>query len=109
MDSDPSFKLWETIKTNLTTPDGQNFFNNTVKDAEIPGTAVPGVTNFTGTVISVDPPDKPTTITLGVEDPKTPDATWVFSSPSIRWNRLSPAINWHFPAWQIAIIPHRSC
>jgi hypothetical protein len=81
MDSDPSFKLWETIKTNLTAADGQNFFNNTVKDAEIPGTAVPGVTNFRGTVISVDPPDKPTTITIGVEDPKTPDATLQFSDP----------------------------
>lgn len=81
MNADPSFKLWETIKTNLTAPDGQTFFNNTVKDAEIPGTAVPGVTSFTGTVISVDPPDKPTTITLGVEDPKVPDATLTFSEP----------------------------
>ncbi|MGC2660593.1 MAG: hypothetical protein WA324_21770 [Bryobacteraceae bacterium] len=79
MNADPSFKLWETIKTNLAAPDGQTFFNNTVQGAEIPGTAVPGVTSFKGTVISVDPPDKPTTITLGVEDPKTPDATLQFS------------------------------
>jgi tetratricopeptide (TPR) repeat protein len=81
MDANPDFKLWLTIKTNLTAADGQNFFNSTVKDAEIPGTAVPGVTSFKGAVISVDPPDKPTTITLGVEDPKTPDATLTFSEP----------------------------
>jgi hypothetical protein len=81
MKAHPDFQLWMTIKTNLTAPDGQNFFNSTVKDAEIPGTAVPGVTSFTGTVISVDPPDKPTTITLGVDDPKVPDATLTFSEP----------------------------
>jgi tetratricopeptide (TPR) repeat protein len=81
MDSHPDFKLWETIKTNLTAADGQTFFSNTVKGAEIPGTAVPGVTSFTGTVISVEPPDKPTTITLGVEDKNTPDATLTFSEP----------------------------
>lgn len=81
MDNDPSFKLWWTIKTSLTAADGQNFFNNTVKDAEIPGTAVPGVTSFKGTVISVNPPDKPTTITLGVEDKSIPDATLTFSEP----------------------------
>lgn len=81
MNQHPDYKLWVTIKTNLTAPDGQNFFNNTVKDAEIPGTAVPGVTSFSGTVISVDPPDKPTTITLGVDDPKVPDATLTFSEP----------------------------
>src|SRR5581483_10397272 len=51
-----------------------------IKDAELPGDAVPSK-NFTGTVISVDPPDKPTKVVLGVEDPTKPDATLVFSQP----------------------------
>jgi hypothetical protein len=67
--SDPQFKLWYTIKTNLTGDQGDQFFNNTVKDAEIPGGAE-GVKDFTGTVISI-----------GVDDPTKPDATLLFSQP----------------------------
>jgi tetratricopeptide (TPR) repeat protein len=80
MDADPAFKLWYTIKTNLISPQGQSFFNSDVKDFEIPGGAQ-GVKNFTGTVISVDPPDRPTKVVLGVEDPTKPDATLTFSEP----------------------------
>jgi hypothetical protein len=39
------------------------------------------VKDFTGTVISVNPPDRPTTVVLGVEDPTKPDATLTFSQP----------------------------
>lgn len=80
MDSDPAFKLWYTIKTNLTGDQGSQFFDKSVKETEIPGGAE-GVKNFTGTVISVDPPDRPTKIVLGVEDPTKPDATLTFSEP----------------------------
>jgi Tfp pilus assembly protein PilF len=78
--SDPQFKLWYTIKQNLTGDSGDQFFNSNVKDAEIPGGAE-GVKNFTGTVISIDPPDRPTKVTLGVEDPTKPDTTLEFSQP----------------------------
>ena len=37
--------------------------------------------DFTGTVISVDPPDRPTKVVLGVQDPQTADATLLFSQP----------------------------
>jgi tetratricopeptide (TPR) repeat protein len=80
MDADPGFKLWYTIKTNLTGDQGEKFFNSDVKDTEIPGGAQ-GVKNFSGTVISLDPPDRPTKIVLGVEDPTKPDATLTFSQP----------------------------
>jgi len=80
MASDPAFKLWYTIKTNLTGDGGDAFFNSNVKDAEIPGGAE-GVKNFTGTVISVDPPDHPTKVVLGIEDPTKGDATLEFSQP----------------------------
>ncbi|MGA8028894.1 MAG: hypothetical protein WB992_17265 [Bryobacteraceae bacterium] len=78
--SDPQFKLWYTIKQSLTGDQGDQFFNSNVKDAEIPGGAE-GVKNFTGTVISIDPPDHPTKVTLGVEDPTKADATLEFSQP----------------------------
>lgn len=76
MNSDPQFKLWYTIETNLKGDNGDQFFNSNVKDAEIPGGAE-GVKNFTGTVISVDP----NKVTLGIEDPQTPDAALLFSKP----------------------------
>jgi len=76
--SDPQFKLWYTIKQNLTGDNGDAFFNSNVKDAEIPGGAE-GVKTFTGTVISIDPPDKPTKVVVGIEDATKPDATLEFS------------------------------
>lgn len=78
--SDPQFKLWYAIKSSLTGDQSDQFFNSNVKDAEIPGGAE-GVKNFSGTVISVDPPDRPTKVVLGVEDPTKPDATLEFSAP----------------------------
>jgi hypothetical protein len=80
IESDPKFKLWYTIKQNLTGDQGDQFFNSSVKDAEIPGGAE-GVKDFTGTVISIDPPDRPTKVVLGVEDPTKPDTTLEFSQP----------------------------
>jgi tetratricopeptide (TPR) repeat protein len=80
MDTDPAFKLWYTIETNLTGDQGAKFFDSSVKEMEIPGGAE-GVKNFSGTVISVDPPDRPTKVMVGVEDPTKPDATLTFSEP----------------------------
>jgi len=78
--SDPQYKLWYAIKSSLTGDQSQQFFNSNVKDAEIPGGAE-GVKNFTGTVISMDPADRPTKVVLGVDDPAKPDATLEFSAP----------------------------
>lgn len=80
LDKDPALKLWYSINQNLTGDNGDQFFASNVKDAEIPGGAE-GVKNFTGTVISIDPPDKPTKVVLGVLDPQTADATLLFSQP----------------------------
>lgn len=78
--SDPQFKIWYGIKQGLTGDNGQQVFDSNVKDAEIPGGA-DNVKDFTGTVISIDPPDHPTKVVLGVEDPTKPDATLEFSQP----------------------------
>lgn len=80
INSDPAFKMWYAIKQGLTGDNADAFFGNTVKDFEIPGGA-DGVKTFTGTVISADPPDRPTKVVLGIEDPTKPDATLTFSQP----------------------------
>ncbi|HXR74817.1 MAG TPA: hypothetical protein VN737_02510 [Bryobacteraceae bacterium] len=80
LQSDPALALWYSIKQNLTGDQGDSFFTNSVKDAEIPGGAN-GVKTFTGTVTSVDPPDHPTKVVVAVLDPTKPDATLVFSNP----------------------------
>ncbi len=80
IDSDPAFKVWYVIKQNLTGDQGESFFNSSVKGAEIPGDSVPSKT-FSGTVISVDPPNAPTKVVVGIEDPTKPDATLSFSKP----------------------------
>ena len=77
--SDPAFKIWYAIKQNLQDK-GDPFFTSDIKDVDIPGGAE-GIKAFTGTVISLDPPDHPTKITLGVEDPAKPDATLELSQP----------------------------
>jgi hypothetical protein len=77
--SDPAFKMWYAVKQNLQDK-GDAFFTSDIKDVEIPGGAE-GVKDFNGTVISLDPPDKPTKVVLGVEDPTKPDATLEFSQP----------------------------
>lgn len=77
--SDPAFKIWYAIKSSLQDK-GDAFFASDIKDAEIPGGAE-GVKDFTGTVISLDPPDRPTKVILGVESPTVPDATLTFSQP----------------------------
>lgn len=77
--SDPAFKIWYAVEQSLQQK-GDSFFSSDVKDAEIPGGAE-GVKWFKGTVISLDPPDAPTKVVLGVQDPKTPDATLEFTKP----------------------------
>ncbi len=79
IDSDPAFKLWYSIQQSLV-QQGDQFWSQ-MKDAEVPGTQVEGVKSFNGTVISVDPADKPTKVVLGVTDPTKPDATLDFSEP----------------------------
>jgi hypothetical protein len=75
--ADPALGLWYSLQQSLTNDQGESFFTNNVKDAEIPGGAN-GIKDFSGTVISLDPPDRPKKIVLGVLDPTKPDATLVF-------------------------------
>jgi hypothetical protein len=76
--AEPAFKIWYAIKQSLQDK-GDAFFDSDVKGAEIPGGT--DVKTFTGTVISLDPPDRPTKVLIGVEDPTKADATLEFSAP----------------------------
>jgi len=78
--ADPAFKIWYAVKQNLTGDQGEQFFSSNVKGVEVPGGAE-GVKGFNGTVISVEPADRPTKVVLGVEDATKGDATLTFSQP----------------------------
>jgi len=81
--SDPAFGLWYSVKASLTGDSGATYFGGNVKDVELPGGAAFGGTTvkyFSGTILSLDPADKPTKITLGIEDPTKADATLIFTT-----------------------------
>jgi hypothetical protein len=78
--SDPAFGLWYSVKASLTGDQGPKFFADSVKDTELPGGAN-GVKTFSGTILTVEPADKPTKVTVGIEDPTIADATLLFTTP----------------------------
>ena len=80
INSDPAYKMWYAVKQSLTGDQGAQFFKSNMDGVEVPGGAQ-GVKDFNGTVISIDPPDRPTKVVLGVDDPTKPDATLIFSQP----------------------------
>lgn len=79
--NNPMLALWTNMKGQLTATGGQDYFNSGVKDADLPGTAVPGVTKFKGKLVSEDPETKPKTLILSIEDGKTPDVTLELDAP----------------------------
>jgi tetratricopeptide (TPR) repeat protein len=76
--SHPSEALWGVLKSALTGPDGEMYFNMNMKGAEIP-------TPLKGRVIKLEPALKPKTILLAMEDKSnnttTADATLKFEMP----------------------------
>lgn len=78
LDSDPALKQWYQVQQSLIGDQGQATFDSNIKDAQLPGG---DVKLFKGTVISLDPADKPTKVVVGVFDPAKPDATLTFESP----------------------------
>jgi tetratricopeptide (TPR) repeat protein len=66
----PELALWKNIKAALTGPDGPNYFNSSMKDAQLP--------TLKGKVVKLEPENKPKTIILALEDGTTGDATLKF-------------------------------
>jgi len=73
----PMMTLWvKTLKENLVKPDGDTFFDMTVKDALLPGGAN-GIMKFKGTIVSIAPATRPKEIQLAIEKPGVADAKLV--------------------------------
>jgi tetratricopeptide (TPR) repeat protein len=66
----PELTLWKNIKAELTGPDGANYFNSSMKEAQVP--------TLKGKVVRLEPETKPKTIIMALEDGTTPDATLKF-------------------------------
>jgi hypothetical protein len=69
-----SKQLWSAIKTSLTEPDGEEYFENNLKNAMVPGGAG-GVTLFTGTLLSAEPAAQPSVLVVAISDSITPEVT----------------------------------
>ena len=66
----PQLTLWKNLKAELTGPDGANYFNTSMKDAQVP--------TLKGKVVKLEPEMKPKTVIMALEDGVTPDATLKF-------------------------------
>lgn len=66
----PELTLWKNLKAELTGPDGANYFNSSMKGAQVP--------TLKGKVVKLEPETKPKTVIVALEDGTTPDATLKF-------------------------------
>jgi tetratricopeptide (TPR) repeat protein len=72
--ANPMLALWRSIRKELVGDNGQAYFDNSVKGAELPGGAN-GVMQFKGKLVSMMPENRPKELVLAVEDPSKPDVT----------------------------------
>ncbi len=84
--TNPVLALWVGIKRELTGPNGPAYFENSLKNAHIPGPdGIPvgdtKVTRLKGTVVSMDPPKRPKKLVLGLSSPNMSEVTLVFDNP----------------------------
>ncbi len=76
--TDPALALWVKLKGALATPDGEQYFESSMKGALVPPEEQPA---FTGTVISQDGARAAKSVVLGISDPNTPEVTLKFDAP----------------------------
>jgi tetratricopeptide (TPR) repeat protein len=76
----PSLALWKTIRDSLTGPNGEMYFESSVKGAALPGGAN-GVTKFAGKLVSMKPALNPKELVLAISTPDTPEVTLKFETP----------------------------
>jgi hypothetical protein len=77
--ANPMKTLWvKILKGGLTGDGGPAFFEGTVKEALLPGSATPGVTKFKGKIVSMTPANRPKEIVLGIDKADVGDATLKF-------------------------------
>jgi tetratricopeptide (TPR) repeat protein len=73
-EQNPSLALWLSLKKALTGDQAQSYFDEHMKDTEIP-------TDFKGKLIEAKPEMNPKELVLSIEDGITPDATLVLETP----------------------------
>ena len=67
--------LWRSLRKELTGDKGDEYFENGMKGALLPGNGVEGFSKFKGKIVAMTPEFKPKELVLSVEDGKTPDVT----------------------------------
>ena len=73
--------LWLSVKKELTAEGGEQYFQERVKQALLPGDAVPGVTKFRGKLVAAKPPRNPKELVLAISDATTPEVTLRLDEP----------------------------
>ncbi len=91
--ANPALALWETIREALLAPDGETYFTEKVKGADLPG-GVNGVTKFKGRVVSQKPEKAPKEIDLAVGEGTVADCRIVL--PSAMPNPAEPGTEIEF-------------
>lgn len=76
----PMVTLWKKIKAALVAPDGDTYFQTSMKNALLPG-GVNGVNQFRGKLVSMTPAVRPKELVLSIEDGTTPDCKLELDSP----------------------------
>ena len=83
-----SREFWTIIKTALTAPDGQDYFENNLKGAMVPGGA-DGLDLLIGTLVSAEPVAQPAFLIVAISDAKTPEVTLRFKDSEWRDTHLN--------------------
>jgi hypothetical protein len=78
--ANPMMALWMTIRKELTGPEGEKYFAEHVKDAELPA-GVPEVTKFKGKLVSHKPAANPKELLVAISDATTPEVTLKLETP----------------------------
>jgi hypothetical protein len=76
----PALAMWMNLKQELTGSNGEEYFNNNLKGAEVPGGAE-GIQYFKGKLISAKPTVKPKELVLAMMDSNTPEVTLHLDAP----------------------------
>ena len=76
----PALAMWMNLKQELTGPNGEQYFNDNMKGAEVPGGAE-GIQYFKGKLISARPAVRPKELVLAITDPNTPEVTLNLDAP----------------------------
>ncbi|MCS6952832.1 MAG: tetratricopeptide repeat protein [Bryobacterales bacterium] len=79
--ANPMLALWLSVKKELTAEGGEQYFQERVKQALLPGAAVPGVTKFRGRLVAAKPPRNPKELVLAISDATTPEVTLRLEEP----------------------------